>query len=171
MGDENDLEKTCCFFGHREIDETEELREWVKNTIENLIVEEGVDTFLFGSKSRFDSLCHELVTEAKSKYPHIKRIYVRAEYPDISDEFRLYLLKEYEDTYYPESVAGANRVAYIKRNCEMIDRSRFCVVCYNKEYSPKGKTSGTKTAFEYAKRKNRIVCQRLVGCVDSVEKV
>ena len=69
MGDENDLEKTCCFFGHREIDETEELREWVKNTIENLIVEEGVDTFLFGSKSRFDSLCHELVTEAKKQYP------------------------------------------------------------------------------------------------------
>ena len=148
---------TCCFFGHREIDEREELREWVKNTVEMLIIEEGVDTFLFGSKSRFDSLCHEVVTELKSKHPHIKRIYVRAEYPVISDEFRSYLLKGYEDTYYPESVAGANRAAYIKRNREMIDKSLFCVVYYDKEYALKGKRSGTKTALEYAKKKKRTI--------------
>ena len=74
---------TCCFFGHRTIKETEELREKIIQAVEKLITEENVDVFLFGSKSRFDSLCLELVTEIKEKYPHIKRIYVRAEFPVI----------------------------------------------------------------------------------------
>ena len=79
------IENTCCFFGHRTINETEELKSKLNEIIEKLIVDEKVDTFLFGSKSRFNSLCLELVTELKEKYPHIKRIYVRAEYPYISE--------------------------------------------------------------------------------------
>ena len=68
-----DKEKTCCFFGHRKIDETEELKNKLSEIIENLIVNENVDTFLFGSKSQFDDLCHKIVTELKEKYPHIRR--------------------------------------------------------------------------------------------------
>lgn len=150
---ENSLLRTCCFFGHREIDETEELKEWLKSTIENLIVNEGVDTFLFGSRSRFNSLCHELVGELKTKHPQIKRIYVRAEYPVISDSYREYLLKEYEDTYYPESAVGANRAVYIKRNREMIDKSRFCVVYCNEKHG----SNGAKSALDYAIRKNKVI--------------
>ena len=86
-------DKTCCFFGHRTINETEELKERLTEIIEKLIVDEKVDTFLFGSKSRFNSLCLELVTEIKGKYPHIKRVYVRAEYPYISEHYKNYLLE------------------------------------------------------------------------------
>ena len=100
---------TCCFFGHRTINETEELKKNLCTAIEKLIKEENVDTFLFGSKSRFDSLCLELVTEIKQKYPHIKRIYVRAEFPVISDSYRNYLLQSVDDTYYPEKIMGAGR--------------------------------------------------------------
>ena len=53
---------TCCFFGHRKINETEELKSKLYEIIEKLIVEKQVDTFLFGSKSRFNSLCQETVT-------------------------------------------------------------------------------------------------------------
>ena len=60
-----DKEKTCCFFGHRKIDETEELKNKLSEIIENLIVNENVDTFLFGSKSEFDDLCHKIVTNLK----------------------------------------------------------------------------------------------------------
>ncbi|MDO4743627.1 MAG: hypothetical protein Q4B04_06305 [bacterium] len=69
----------CCFFGHRTINETEELKSKLNEIIEKLIVDENVDTFLFVSKSRFNCLCLELVTGLKEKYPHIKRVYVRAE--------------------------------------------------------------------------------------------
>ena len=47
------IENTACFFGHRKINETEELKSKLIEIIEKLIVDEKVDTFLFGSKSRF----------------------------------------------------------------------------------------------------------------------
>ena len=143
-------EKTCCFFGHRTINETEELKERLCEIIEKLIVEEKVDTFLFGSKSRFNSLCLELVTEMKEKYPRIKRVYVRAEYPYISEDYKNYLLKIYEDTYYPEHIIASGRAAYVERNYEMINKSHFCVVYYNEHHSPTTRKSGTKTALDYA---------------------
>jgi len=67
---------TCCFFGHRTINETEELKTKLTKTIEKLITDEKVDTFLFGSKSRFDDLCLELVTEIKQKHPNIVRVFL-----------------------------------------------------------------------------------------------
>lgn len=106
-------DKTCCFFGHRKINETEELKSKLIEIIEKLIVDEKVDTFLFGSKSRFNSLCQETVTEIKEKYPHIKRVYVRAEYPDINEHYKNYLLESYEDTYYPEKILNSGRASYV----------------------------------------------------------
>ena len=148
-------EIACCFIGHREIDETEELNERLCEIIEDLIAGKGVDIFLFGSKSRFNGLCYELVSEFKSKYPHIKRIYVRAEYRIIDDSYKEYLLERYEDTYYPENAIDAGKAAYVKRNREMIDNSDFCVVYYNEKYAPHNRKSGTKAALDYAKRKNK----------------
>ena len=59
--------KTCSFFGHRDTLQTEELKDNVSETVERLIVKEGFDTFLFGSRSQFDELCHIVVTELKEK--------------------------------------------------------------------------------------------------------
>ncbi|MBQ8869557.1 MAG: DUF1273 family protein [Oscillospiraceae bacterium] len=150
-------EKTCCFFGHRTIDETEELKEQLCEIIEKLIVEERVDTFMFGSKSRFNDLCYELVTKIKEKYPHIKRVYVRAEYPFISDDYKEYLLKNYEYTYYPEKLLGATKSVYVKRNYEMIDNSHFCIVYYEERNLPTTRKSGTKVALEYALKHNKTI--------------
>ena len=149
---------TCCFFGHRKINETEELKVKLYKTIENLIVNENVDTFLFGSKSRFNDLCLEVVSQIKEKYPHIKRIYVRAEFPIINDDYKAYLLESYEDTYYPEKIIDAGKAVYVERNIEMINRSRFCVVYYDESNTPTTRKSGTKIALDYAiKCKKKIV--------------
>lgn len=150
-------ENTCCFFGHRTINETEELKSKLKEIIERLIVEEQVDTFLFGSKSQFNSLCLELVSEIKEKYPHIKRIYVRAEYPDINEQYTNYLLKSYEETYYPENILGSGRAVYVKRNFEMINKSRFCIVYYDEQFAPTTRKSGTKIALDYAIKKEKSI--------------
>ena len=61
------MSKVCCFIGHRKIYLTKELEEKTKNVIENLIINKEVTTFLFGSKSEFDSLCHKIVTDLKDK--------------------------------------------------------------------------------------------------------
>lgn len=151
------MENTCCFIGHREINMTDELKEKLRVGIERLITEESVDTFLFGSKSQFDDLCWDIVTEIKKKYSHIKRIFVRAEYPYIDESYKAYLLENYEDTYFPKSVLGAGKASCVKRNCEMIDNSRFCIVYYKEDYTPKGRKSGTKIALAYAVRKKKSI--------------
>ncbi len=163
-------DKTCCFFGHRKIEYTLELRNKLYCTIEALIINRNIDTFLFGSKSEFNSLCHETVTEIKEKYSHIKRIYVRAEYPYIDDDYKEYLLKSYEDTYYPEHLENAGRARYIERNREMINKSKICVVYYKESYAPPRRRlsrssitdyqpkSGTKSAYDYTvKRGTEII--------------
>ena len=148
---------TCCFIGHRNIDETEELKAQLYSIIENLILKEKVDTFLFGSKSCFNSLCYEIVTKLKEKYPHIKRIYVRAEFPYIGEDYKAYLKERYEDTFYPEKLLGAGKAVYVKRNREMIDNSSFCIVYYRETYLPKNRKSGTKLALDYALKMNKHV--------------
>lgn len=150
-------ENTCCFFGHRIINETEDLISKLKEMIEKLIIDEKVSVFLFGSKSRWNDLCLELVTEIKEKYPHIKRVYVRAEYPDINEQYKSYLLETYEETYYPEKIIGAGRVAYVERNYEMIDNSDFCIVYYHEPNAPTTRKSGTKIALDYAIKKGKYI--------------
>lgn len=165
---------TACFFGHRSIAETDELKNKLYEALENLILNENVDTFLFGSKSKFDDLCYKVVTELKEKYPHIKRVYVRAEYPYIHDDYKSYLLQSFEDTYYPERMINAGRAAYVERNYEMIDNSSFCVVYYDENYAPprrrNGKRdlldyqpkSGTKVAYDYATKKGRAIINTFI---------
>lgn len=149
------VKNTCCFIGHRTINETEELKTQLCGIIEKLILSENIVTFLFSSKSRFDSLCLELVTKIKEKYPHINRVYVRAEYPYISENYEKYLLKSYDSTYYPEKIKGAGKSAYVERNCEMIDESRFCVFYCDETNVPATRKSGAKIALDYAVKRGK----------------
>lgn len=156
---------TCCFFGHRKIVVTDEIISKLNNVIEELIVEKDVAVFLFGSKSEFDELCLSIVSKLKKKYSHIRRIYVRAEFPYIDDIYKTYLLQTYEDTYYPENMINAGKAVYVERNYEMIDSSAFCVIYYDEIYSPpnnKKSKSGTRLAYDYAKRKGLTIINVLL---------
>ena len=134
-------EHSCCFFGHRKIDETPKLTENLKKTVESLIKEKGVTYFCFGSNSEFDSLCHKVVTDLKEKYPYIQRIDVRSAYSDITDSYKAYLLEDYEETYFPEKMRGAGKAAYVERNQEMVNQSSFCVVYFDENYAPPRRNS------------------------------
>ena len=163
------MELNCCFFGHRKIKVTDGLVETLTATIEDLIENKDVGNFYFGSKSQFDDLCHNVVTELKQKYPHIKRIYVRAAFQFIPDWYEDSLLEHYEDTYFPEHMANAGRASYVERNQEMIKKSDYCVVYYDENYAPPRRKnsrrdltdyqpkSGTKVAYEFAISKKKSV--------------
>lgn len=171
---ETEKNHTCCFFGHRKINEPDEFKNTLLGIIENLIINEGIDTFLFGSKSEFDDLCREAVTALKERHPHIRRIYVRAEFPYIDDGYREYLLESYDDTYFPDKIINAGKAAYVERNFEMIDKSRICVIYYNESYAPPERKnsnrdlasyqpkSGTKLAYGYAIKKDRVIVNTFV---------
>ena len=156
-----------CFIGHRTIEKTEELTALVKETVATL-VKKGATTFLFGSMSEFDILSWEVVTEFKKEYPCIKRVYVRAVIQCIDKSYEEYLLKFYEETYYPPKLVNAGKYSYVERNYEMIDSSTYCVFYYNENYAVSLKrqnirnkffssqrNSGTKIAYKYAIKKKK----------------
>lgn len=124
-----------CFIGHRNIEKTDELISLLRDTIVTLI-DKGVTTFLFGSKSEFDNLSWKIVTELKKNYPLIKRVYVRAAYQFIDKSYEEYILQSYEETYFPPKLENAGRFSYVERNYEMIDNSTYCVFYYNEDYMP-----------------------------------
>lgn len=161
-----------CFIGHRNIAVEESFKEHLVSLIKELITDKHFDIFLFGSRSQFDDLCLETVSQLKNDYPHIKRIYVRAAYPYIDDDYKKYLLNFYDETYMPDNVAKAGKAAYIERNRHMIDRSDLCVFYYDEHYNlPIKQTlhnqylpirsshfnSGTKLAYQYAVSKNKTI--------------
>lgn len=164
MRKENRLH-TCCFFGHRKVRNAAIVKRRIYNEVENLIVNKNVGIFLLGSKSEFDDMCCEAVSFLKEKYPHIKRIYVRAEFPDIDDSYKNYILERYDDTYYPEHIKNAGKAIYVERNQEMINKSDYCVVYYDKNYAPPRRSkqnlpsyqpqSGTKVAYDFAVKNNK----------------
>ena len=156
--------KACSFFGHRDTPQTEQLKQKVRETVERLIVEEGVNTFLFGSRSNFDELCHIVVTELKEKYPHIRRIAYLCKHETAclvgaGMELKRKLkeitgldayLPEYEEIKKSDRVNSAGHACYIERNQAMIDESAisiFYIVEKNKRTH-----SGTRSAYQYAQK-------------------
>ena len=122
-----------CFIGHRTVIKSDELIGSLEQTIIDLI-QKGDKTFFFGSKSQFNDLCWEIVTNLKTAYPFIKRVYVRSIYKNIDRTYEQYLLNFYEETYYPDKLENVGKYAYVERNYEMIDNSTYCVFYYNKNY-------------------------------------
>ena len=103
------------FIGHRNPKFDNDFRLQLKNKILTLIDEKNADTFLFGSRSEFDDICLQTVTEFKKNYPHIKRVYVWSSYPYIDSSYERYLLNFYDATYIPDNVSRrAGRVKNVK---------------------------------------------------------
>lgn len=147
-----------AFIGHRKIDNRGVLKQKLTDIVTSLIEKEKVDTFLFGSKSAFNDLCYEAVTNLKKVYPHIKRVEIRAANKYLPQTYIDIALNYYEDTVFPESVSGAGYRSYIKRNLAMIDMCDVLIIYCNMNYKPPASTnSGTILAFEYAHKKNKRV--------------
>lgn len=143
-----------CFIGHKTIEKSDIVKEILRETVVYLI-DKGVTIFIFGSKSAFNFLAWEVVTDLKREFPYIKRIYIRSSYPNLEDSYKAYLLNDYEETYFPEKLKKAGKYTYVERNYEMINLSNFCVFYYNKNYQPQNRNSGTKIAYNYAIKTNK----------------
>ena len=138
-------EKTCCFFGHREV--THDIRQKLTETIENLIIAEKVDNFYVGNQGQFDSMVYTVLSELKNKYPHIKYTVILAYMPD-----RKTAEKYGDNTLYPDGLEFVpKRFAISRRNEWMIKKSAY-VVCYVHKI-----TSGAYQFQNAALKKNRTV--------------
>ena len=165
--------KTCSFFGHRDTPQTKELKEKVREIVERLILEENIDTFLFGSRSKFDELCHIVVTELKEKYPHIRRIAylckhesgclvgagmsLRKQFKEITG--RDAYVAEYEEIKRSDRVDLAGRASYVERNQWLINDSDVCLFCSEliMDRCKQGVRSGTISAYQCANKHRKII--------------
>ena len=144
------------FIGHRDIEDKDGVYRKIIAIMRELITCRVANVFLFGSRSDFDSLCVKAAKELKAEFPHVERIYVRAEYPVISDSYREYRLEDYDDTFFPESLQGAGKAVYVERNKLMIDSADVCVF-YCDMHAATETVSGTRLAFRYALSKQKQV--------------
>ena len=141
--------KICSFFGHREIEPTEDLYATAAAEILRA-VDFGCRIFYFGGYGEFDELCYKIVTKIKKEKPalNIKRIYCVAQEKYLRKKVRYFNREDYDDVIYLEpSFDGWYKSIYF-RNCAMIDASDFIIF-----YSEERENSGAYKAYKYAKRK------------------
>lgn len=182
MNSKDVLYKSCSFFGHRDTKVSDELKQCTKNIIEDLIINHGVNDFLFGSRSNFDYLCHLIVTELKEKYSNIKRIaytckseccileserdYWENVYSFHRKKDVTFLGVEEEVEHKTKYIAG--KASYVERNQAMINDSDYCLFYYDENYKPERRNysrsigfyqpkSGTALAYIYANQKHKII--------------
>ena len=140
-------EKTCCFFGHREVKHN--IRDKLTAIIERLITEDGVTEFYVGNQGQFDSMVYSVLKELKAKYPNIRYTVVLAYMPDEH-------IKEVygEDTLFPDGLENVpKKFAISKRNDWMIQQSSYAV-CYVHKI-----TGGASKFKEKAEKKGlKIIC-------------
>ena len=135
--------KTCCFFGHREV--THNIKPRLTAIIEKLITEDDVTEFYVGHQGRFDSMVYSVLKELKAKYPQIRYTVVLAYMPDEH-------IKEVygEDTLFPDGLESVpKKYAISKRNDWMILQSGYAV-CYVH------KITGGAAKFRDKAEKNRL---------------
>ena len=139
----SEISKSCSFFGHRNTDLTENEEQKLQELIENLILNEKVDRFLFGSRSNFDYICHKIVTDLRQKYPYIKRFAYtcrsetctleseREYWEEVYSHFekRKVTLLGVEEEIERKSKWTSGKASYVERNYAMIDDSDFCSQC------------------------------------------
>lgn len=169
----------CSFFCHRKIEITERLKQKVKAIIEDLIINHKVSTFLFGSRSDFNYLCHLVVTELKD----IKRVAYtcmsetcileseRQKWEEIYSNFEkheIHLLGV-EEIFEHNTKYTSGQASYVERNQAIINDSDYCIFYYDENFQPKMRKyssrsvnyyqpkSGTILAYKYAKQKRKII--------------
>lgn len=142
--------RKCCFAGHSNISNQEEIKIRLKNEIINLIEKENVTEFYNGYKGAFDSLCARTVNELKKDYPFIKSFWVLPYMPREKDDYTDSLLKLFDESIYPDLENVHPRFAIVKRNEWMVNNSDFLIAYVKHEWG------GAFQTLRYAKRKKHI---------------
>ncbi len=142
--------KVCCFAGHANIYNQDNVIEKLKKEIINLIENEEVITFYSGGKGAFDWLCAHTVDELRKDYPFIKSYWILSYMPKEKDEYTERISKIFDDTVYPDIEKTPLRFAISKRNEWMINNSDFLIAYVEHSWGGAAKT------FEYAQKKKHI---------------
>lgn len=130
------------FVGHREIADEPQVRRWLEETVQALILE-GADTFFLGGYGRFDALAADVVCAAKAQHPQIHSFLV---IPYLN---RSYDSAHYDGTIYPPLEQVPQRLSIVKRNEYMVDRCDVVVAYVLYSFG------GASQMLRYAERRKK----------------
>lgn len=140
--------KICCFFGHRDAPDT--LADEIYTAAEELVLLEGVTTFLVGGHGNFDFLAAQMVGRLRQVYPHIRLVLVAA-YPSA---LRSQRVREgaFDDAFVPETLTRVPfKAAIVLRNRWMAEQADVVIAFVHRT------TGGAYTAVSYARKKGKSV--------------
>ncbi|MGN0602269.1 MAG: SLOG family protein [Oscillospiraceae bacterium] len=148
--------KSCCFTGHRELEETKFLTFFIKKIL-SILIEKDYTDFYAGGALGWDMLCEKAVLKLRDeKYPHI-RLRLVLPCPAVEQTMKWSLAQREE---YNRILESADSVEYTsdfyydgcmkKRNQRIIDLADCCFCYYDSEKS----ASGTGQTVRMAQRKN-----------------
>ncbi len=141
-------EKTVCFVGHRDDWRISDIKDRLKTTIEQLIVD-GYTVFFDGDMGAFDNLCRETILKLKKQYPFIKIILVTAYYHEKRE-----IPACYSETVFVNTELYHYKQKIIKRNEWIVDNSDIIVSYVTEKYK-----SGAYRTLKYAQKQNKpIIC-------------
>lgn len=144
--------KIISFFGHSDCECQMELREKIKEILQDCISHHGAEIFYFGGFGAFDNLCWEIVTELKNnKYPKIKRVFCVPIYKWLRRPPKWLNVGGYEELIYLDLTFDYWYTSLYFRNCAMIDKSDFVIFYVMKDK----RNSGSFKALQYAKKKKK----------------
>ena len=130
------------FCGHADFYGSENVKVWLKGTVEGLI-RRGADDFLLGGYGGFDACAASVVWELKRQYPAIRSTLVLP-YLD-----RKVDATKYDNTLYPPLENVPRRFAISKRNEYMVNKADIVVAYVTHDWG------GAATTLAYAKRKKK----------------
>ncbi|MBR5130294.1 MAG: hypothetical protein IKV03_03630 [Alphaproteobacteria bacterium] len=138
--------KTCSFFGHRSIIDDVSVKQQLYEVVEELIVNQDVDTFLLGEMGDFEIIAGKVLQELKKKYPHIARETILCFSEQLQGDGKV----SADWIHLDLAVSKCKRRGRIpKRNQMVVDQSDV-IVCYiNVPYG------GAYTAYQRALKKNK----------------
>lgn len=130
------------FCGHREIEQTTEVEEWLQTVIHGLI-EQGATTFYLGGYGAFDGLAASVLRKEKKNHPWIELILVLAYLNGRQDAVG------YDGSVYPELEKIPRRFAILHRNRWMVQSADVVVAYVLHDWG------GAATTLRYAKQKRK----------------
>lgn len=134
------------FCGHRDCAQSDELRAWLYQRVEQLILD-GATDFYLGGYGAFDAMAASVVRSLKNQYPSIRSILVLP-YLD-----RKVDAPGYDMTTYPPLETVPKRYAILRRNQWIVDAADVVVAYVRYDWG------GAAQTLAYAKRKKKRIIQ------------
>lgn len=109
----------CTFFGHKDCPDS--IRERLRETLTELIIEYHVDMFYVGNQGQFDAIVRSILRELKKEYSQINYTVVLAYMPENQND-------NFDDAMLPEGIESVHpHYAISWRNDWMLRQSDYVV--------------------------------------------